>query len=504
MSRNPRHCAYFSILMMLCAPALALERKASFDCGGPVEEETWAIWDGRVHQHLQQRFMKERLLEQGDVYALYDIQAFTHNLVAMARRCQRNDRLMEMARLVRTAYAVLEPGSLFSPGRRWICRGGSVCSSKNRLLDKEVMLNSLQFLGLASSLANSLATSNAQLGREEKQFIADTTQILVEHLLRWGDGNAIKKIRTAMAARPEDVNNATSTLFFTDGPLWLITIYAELAGILDAKKRKDLPLAKISDDNLLQLQEHAAVLLEFFSKRVSYRGSPNDRIGRAELADLDRGYWRLYAEHRYAGYEKEDKPVACVRNEEGGAVRQEVRVPADSVPLRSDTGWDISHARRLVHALDALERNLKAMKRSLALDEGELSPKRLQTAFANNLVSVVWNGDAARPLFSNYWSGANGWYRVAYGGLTGKCLEGEPPYGMSASFLTGGYITWARYNPTIGQLGKTLYTLISKTDEPHSSFIDKYYASMRASAGPQRQSLSQIMFYPSLVGISIK
>ncbi len=119
----------------------------------------------------------------------------------------------------------------------------------------------------------------------------------------------------------------------------------------------------------------------------------------------------------------------------------DVQVSPDTVPKRQDTGWDISHARRLVHALDALERNRDAMKAIFSLNDGQLPAIGLPSAFAGTLVAVVWNGDTANPLFSNHWSGANGWYRVAYDNGTGQCREGSPPYGLADSFPTGGYIT---------------------------------------------------------------
>ena len=46
-----------------------------------------------------------RLMEQGDTVALYDIQPTP---MAMAQRCQRVDRLVELAELLGSAYSVLE------------------------------------------------------------------------------------------------------------------------------------------------------------------------------------------------------------------------------------------------------------------------------------------------------------------------------------------------------------------------------------------------------------
>jgi len=102
-------------------------------------------------------------------------------------------------------------------------------------------------------------------------------------------------------------------------------------------------------------------------------------------------------------------------------------IPADNLSTRDDIDWDISHARRLVHALDALERNRSAINVIFLLTDKLLPPDYLTTLFANTIVKVIWNGDKEQPLFANYWCGANGWYRVAYDNGTGRCMEGYPP-----------------------------------------------------------------------------
>ncbi|OPY85087.1 MAG: hypothetical protein A4E65_00194 [Syntrophorhabdus sp. PtaU1.Bin153] len=525
-----RNGSYALCIMMFVCLLTAYEVVAAQDgrfvCGGSVETEVWTLWDTNVRDFFKQRFLEDRLLKQGDVYALYDFQTYTHNMVSMARRCNRTARLMEVARMINTAYRALERGGQSSPGRRWVCRGGSTCNEKNRLLNQEVMLDSVQFLGLASSVANALATSGTPLGDEDKIFIKDTVQIVVEHLVRWGDGAALSEISKLVAATPQDVKNGSSALFFTDKPLWMITIYAELAGILNAQERwratdpslnkvftevigilrsqgrQQLGFDGLTDENKARLRLHLSTLLQFFSARISIQRNANSRMGNVDLADLDRGYWRLFPGNEYAGYEGEPKPVVCSRSKDGKTkVTTDVRVSADAVPKRQDIGWDISHARRLVHALDALERNRDAMKDKFSLNDGQLPSIGLPSAFANTLVAVVWNGDTTKPLFSNYWSGANGWYRVEYDDRTGQCREGYPPYGLTDSFPTGGYSTWARYRPVIGALGQRLYDLISAPDGASSPFIAKYYPSLSKSANVQSKKATKFMFLPSLVGV---
>ncbi len=487
----------FSILLLSLPVQPSVASDASFECGGSVEKEVWALWDTQVRDFLEKNLLQERLLKRGDVYALYDFQTYTHNMVAMARRCHKVERLREVARMIHEAYGALEQVSPSSSRRQWVCKGGAICNDKNRLLNREVMLCSVQFLGLAASVANALV-SVGNHSEEDRAFVRETVQVLTEHLLRWGDDGAIKSMRKATAARPQDVKGGSSALFFTDKPLWLITIYAELSGILQSPDIRDATFDGLSIEEKARMREHVKTLLAFFNARISIHPATEGRRKIAAFADLDRGYWRLYADNRYAGYEGDSKPVSCRKDDRGNYTMQ-VHIAAKSVPKREDIGWDISHARRLVHALDALERNRSAMKEAFSLTDGQLPPENITTLFANAFVETIWNGDKDQPLFANYWCGANGWYRVAYDNGTGQCREGSPPYGLTNSFPTGGYITWGRFNPIIGELGHRLYTWVSTPEGEKSPFIIKYYPSLSNKASTQTRARERFMFLPSLI-----
>jgi hypothetical protein len=493
----------FIILLSFFVSMVAVaQRKNDFSCSSDIEAEIWSLWDGTIRNHFQQHLLRNRLLQQGDVYALYDIQTFSHNAVAMARRCGRTKRLAEMGRVYSQAYRALSQDEAGEGGRRWICRGGKICNKTNGQIDKEVMLASVQFLGLAASVANALALSSDLNDPEAESYIAETVRVLSQHLLQWGDTDAIERARQNARARPDDVKDGSSSLFFTDKPLWQIAIYAELAGILHARERRMPDLGRTIDArDRARMRTHLEALLQFFTSRLSYRNAPGDSLHDHQMADVDRGFWRLYPDGRYAGYEGESKPVVCSAEEPGARrVRPLVRVPAETVERREDTGWDLSHARRLVHALDALERNGQAMKVIFALSDKQLPSPQLPKAFANQLIGAVWNGDAAKPLFSNFLSGANGWYRVAYDNGTGECVEGFKPFGLSDAFPTGGYLAWARYKPMIGQLGRQLYWLSESTEPDAVMFMERYYTALSPSAGKLENAIARFMFLPSLIG----
>jgi len=73
------------------APNAAVATDANFACGGSVEAEVWDAWDGNVRDYLRQSLLDARLLKQGDVYALYDIQTYTHNMASMVSRCNKTN-----------------------------------------------------------------------------------------------------------------------------------------------------------------------------------------------------------------------------------------------------------------------------------------------------------------------------------------------------------------------------------------------------------------------------
>lgn len=497
MMKNLLVCILLLIVLLVGASGVVFADEREFSCGGKVETEVWSLWDTRVKQYLTEKQVQVRLFAHGDVYALYDLQTYSHNLVAMARRCQRTDRLREIAQVLQRTYGALEPAPGGFSGRRWVCRGGSICTDKNRLLQNEVMLDSVQFLGLATSVAHALALSGTLLSDADREFIQQTVQITAEHLLRWSTKSSLVTIEKAFNSTPADVKNGSSALFFTDKPLWLLHCYAELAGVL--AQPGGAKLLTITDLERRQLQTHLSKLLVFFTSRLTFT---TDRHG-VLLADIDRGYWRLYADNRYASYNQPTKPVVCEYS--GNDKKQfsiRVMVTPDSVPLQDDVGWDISHARRLVHTLDALQRNRNALQRVFDLPEVVLPRPDTAQAFANSLVSVAWNGDDDKPLFKNYLCGANGWYRVAYDNGTGQCREGYPPFGLTDSFLTGGYATWARHNRQIGVLAQRLYRLSCSTKPNDRSFMATYYPQLSPKAASLNRTLAKIMFLPSLVGVS--
>lgn len=479
---------------MILTPSSARSKEV-YECGGALEASVWNLWDSQGREFLREQLLDNRFIQRGDTYALYDIQNYFHNTEAMAERCGRTDRLIQLADDLSSAYDRLEPLSGDLKGTAWICRGGEFCNERNRLLNKEVVLVSVQGLGLMSSLADDLANSRA-IDARTHSFIDKTAEVSARHLLRWSSGMARQDWRRLVNAKSEDVRDGSSALFFSDKDLWQLAIYANLAGIYSARPALH---ARFEEEigPRQQMVDSIRLLLQLFKARTTHTAVLDPLLGRSNAAQIDRGFWRLYAENRFAGYIGDPAPAVCTGWESGKTAK--VIRDIQEIPVVDDLGWDISHARRLVHALRALEKNRAAMIKIYGLSADELPAKNLREEFAVQLISRVWNGDKQVPLFTNYWSGANGWYRVAYDNKTGQCNTGYPPFGLSASFATGGYATWSDLHPMIETLARKIYELTQSQSEAGLGYTEKNFSALAPRTNTNTRMLTQLMFWSSLV-----
>lgn len=471
---------------------------SAYQCGGRIEDSVWNHWEKTGRAHLADKLLGARLAAQGDTYALYDLEIIFHNLLAMAQRCRRVDRQLEFAELVKVAFAQLGPASAPSEGVAWICRGGAICNRKNRLLDTEVVLNSVQFLAFVSSIAVELQSAPSAV--RAAAFKAQTAEVVHWHLKRWNDFSARMALRKRIGASPADIKNAASTLFLTDTDLWMLAVYADFAGLVEQQPvlRRNLGL---DVERLSVMGEHVALLLRLFHARTTKMVATDKSGARLTLADIDVGFWGRYFDNRYAGYTISAPPIRCVTDPDDSTRRKmEVLVDPATIPLVNGLGWDFSHARRFVHFFDAMERNRLAMARVYGLTLSDIPSAELAAAFARQLQLKVWNQSMEHPLFANYLSGVNGWYRVAYDNGTGQCREGFPPFGLSDSFPTGGYATWARFEPVIGVVAQRIYAISTSAYADDKLFIDGFYRTLGSQVAPVVRELNELMFWPSLIG----
>lgn len=486
------------VAVLFTSGAALAQSDAAFRCGGRLETDVWQLWDRSAHDFLRSEMMVKRLKAVGDTYALYDVQVYAQNLAAMAARCGRIDRLQELAALIDMAFQEMQPlpNQPTKFGKGWICRGGRVCNATNKLIDTEIGLNSQQFLAFAMRVASALAALPDWPAN--RPFVERTVVATTYHLQRWTSGKDPLRLAERLKARAEDVRDGQSRLFFTDQDLWIIDIAAELAGMLAARPDLRPPLP---NNGLAGAPRDAVVgLLELLKARTTTVPLESKSLGRLVGADIDRGFWRLYRDSRYAGYSGAKKPVECSPGKPAQAA-----VPPEEVKIVSTIGWDFSHARRLVHLMDALERNRAALQKVFDVPDPLMPSPDLPRQFAAEMAAAVWTGDREYPLFANYWDGTNGWYRVAYDNGTNTCVEGYPPSGLSDSFTTGGFVVWARHYAVIGELGERIYRLSRSEDDAKArDFIATYYSQLDAKASANNRMLTQLMFWPSLVQWSPK
>ena len=89
---------------------------------------------------------------------------------------------------------------------------------------------------------------------------------------------------------------------------------------------------------------------------------------------------------------------------------------------------------------------------------------------------------------------------MAYDNGTPGCVEGYPPSGLSDSFATGGYITWAKYAPELGAAGRSLYRLSRSEQSSDKAFISQYYSTLKVDTSGG-MSWASLMFWPTLVEV---
>lgn len=210
--------------------------------------------------------------------------------------------------------------------------------------------------------------------------------------MRWGTAKAVQALKASLKAMPDDVKDGASRYFLTDKVLWQLSIYANLAGMLQRNPHLQQTLG-LSRAQLQLLRVHAGALVALVQKRtvLSLLNAPGG--GSVQVADLDAGYWRYYKDNRYAAYEGNEKPAACQTAPDGSKHAVILRHP-DTVPIRDDIGWDLSHARRLVHYFNSMYRNRLSFAMIWQVSADRLPDQLVMRGFAQQLANRVWNQNA--------------------------------------------------------------------------------------------------------------
>jgi len=461
---------------------------------GPAHATALGLWDRGLREIFVRQVQAN--LDKGNVYVLYYAQEELQSFVEMTRRCKDRQTIAELVKTFSPAFAALRPlpDAPATPGL--VCTGGANCTAANRLLGNEVQLVSAQFLGLLGALATDIVETIPANARSDAEtaFVLNAATAMATQLDHWLSPAYFQHVAERATMTPADARDGKSIYFFLDRDLWFMTALSDLAALHDS----GVPMTGIAAPafrSLLAKRGQIGNLFDLFLRRVTLFNAPG-----GPRAEIDRGFLRNYADSRYAAYTGAEAPLVCEKDATG-AIRKVVRVESQTAYLDPDVGWDLSHARRLVPALASFVRNRAHLAKAWGYGNPAFDPVALQHAFARQIVDKIWNQDAMAPLFSNFWDGSNGWYRVGYGGVTHGCQPGEPPYGLAWSFPTGGYPQWGQFNAQIRALNQQLHGLFEAADVPANPFVTQHYAQLLATDQPQaNHGIWRLGFLASVVG----
>jgi len=413
-------------------------------------------------------------------YELYDIQLYTSNLLRYAIQSKNISIFESLLSLYRQVFQSLEetdqylfyyyPGfprqsvhTLNKPYKMWLNANGA-----------EVILCSAQFLYVVSEAVVFIASldpsSRSSLMTE---FATQAVGILKDHYARWcfaaagpfqvrGWGCTVggkyvdgglnhadfllkKKYGALGDKRSRSYCNAV-----TDIDLWIVT---GVANVL-AAARLDSSLVEMGDEEQDLYSVYLDNGLELIRQRLTFTDLQDFSRNKVQGVIFDVGAWDDSRDYKYLQYMGYLYPAEFI---------------LDQITAPLKTSWDISHSRRYVDVFISLVRDAEII--------GMNFPKEsLLECFANQFIYKVFNGNFHYPLFSNFWNGDHGWYRVGYSKRQGY---GYAPSDLSVASLTGGYAWLAPYNKDLETLYSRLYTMISCDSEPDKQWLTTFFSGGR-------------------------
>ncbi|MEO8960655.1 MAG: hypothetical protein ABI325_02155 [Ginsengibacter sp.] len=473
-------------LSLIGIQPVSSQDKIDFSKNGEIHAQVILSWNNYYRDYFASE-IKKRLFEDGDVYVLYDVQiGGLQSFVEMTRRCKDTQQIAELVDLLSPVFSVLKPISSDGNSTGWICSGGSICTAYN-FLGKEVPLCSAQFLGLLGALATNVSENILpdQQTIAEKTFLRDAFNAMSVQLNRWFTPGYFTSVNKRLNMSSSDIKDGSSGYFFSDKDLWYLTALSDLSELHQSGIQPAAEDGKKAFEDLQNKKNGIKKIFDLFLDRTFL--IPSSKGIRAEL---DKGFWKYFFDNRYAGYTGSISPVSWEKGSDG-EWKMNTQVKWDSTYLANDAGWDISHSRRLVPALETFVRNRENIKEVWGYDNPAFDPIAIRQACANQIVEKIWNGNMDYPLFSNFWSGDNGWYRVAYANQTGRQFVGYPPYGMNTSMPKGGYPVWGAFNPTLRIIFRNIFELSQSDDSKAKSFLSQYYQGL-SGKGSNNTSIKPI------------
>jgi hypothetical protein len=488
----------FALLALSCISTQPLlsQSKYEFSKNGEIHDQIIHSWNNYYRDYFSSE-IKKRLFKAGDVYVLYDIQVELQSFVEMTRRCKDTQQIADLVDLLSPIFSALKPISVKDSSTGWICTGGSVCSAYSTLLGKEVQLCSSQYLGLLGALATNVSETipTDQQTMAEKDFLRNAFNAIAVQLNRWFTPSYFNLVNKRLHMTPADIKDGGSGYFFSDIDLWYLTALSDLSELHQFGIQ---PAAEDGQKAFVDLQNKKDGIKSIFDLFLARTFLTKSTKG--IRAEIDKGFWKYFFDNRYASYTGSTSPVSWIKDS-SNEMKMKTEVRWDSTYIAGDAGWDISHSRRLVPAFETFRRNRKNIQEVWGYNNLAFNPTSLLRAWANQIVEKIWNGNINYPLFSNFWSGGNGWYRVAYANQTGRQFVGYPPYGLTESMPTGGFPVWRNFNPTLGTIFRNIFELSQRNDSIAKSFISKYYPELsnKSATNTSKVSIQNFSFLSDLI-----
>ena len=413
-------------------------------------------------------------------YELYDIQLHTINLLRYTAYCNDRPILDSLLTLYSKCFVTLQKSDKY----HFFYYPGSPRLSVHNLNKKhlmwlnkegqEIILYSSQFLyAVSEALVEISQVPHRSRSTSMVQFAIDARKILQDHYLRWcfevpgpfqvrgwGCKNNGKYVESGLShyeflKRKKqfalgDKNSPSYCNAVTDTDMWIITGVANLltSALLDPD------LIRLSNKDYDRYLEYLKTGINLLRSRLSYIDLKNFDGKPVRGVEFDLGAWDDQPDRKYTGYVGHSYPAGDILTH---------------LPKPTKTSWDISHARRYVDVFVSLVRDADIL--------GLKFPGRyLLECLANQFVYRIFDGNFKRPLFSNFWSGANGWYRVGYNKREGF---GYGPNDLSIAALSGGYAYLAYYNNDLMRLYARLYKMLMRGSEEENQWLADHFSGNR-------------------------
>ncbi len=436
MNRYVSSTIFFLLSAAFTLPCFAAEVTTSCPLKPEIHSELTEIWNSSLKEGIKRTLITR--LSENDIYALYDVQKQTQNILRASAHCGNFLILEDIAGIYLKSLSKL--GKIGSH-RAWIC-SPELPGCPASLVGKENPLISAQFHSSVSYLLKSTLDLKSNPSFPNIRALHTTFPLLIrEHLLKWalvtkqfsvaGWGCADKKPYThadlvekkrkfQLGKSPSHCNAITDTDLLIATTL---VHYLELNSLNEK-------LFPISTDKEIskRFTKYSNRLLSTIRKRMDW--APGN--GKNELRYVfDYGLWKEHPGMAAGGYSGEYTPITPAG------------VPTAQV-------LDQSHFTRMYHLLLAVkESKTITSKPPLKSIWGNGRTDKILTYFANQ-VSYTYAVDphSNTPSLSNYIDGMIGWYR-----LNDSNIYGHPPSSLTMSSLTGGIgflSSCEHFNPQAG------------------------------------------------------